>query len=270
MDCGEGVQRQMMRYGFSFQKINAIFISHLHGDHCYGLFPLLSTMSLYGRKTPIDIFAPAPMGEIIDSHISLYGLNMPYTVKWHKVDTTKHQMIFENRTMEVWSVPLRHRVPTSGYIFREKPVGLNIEKYCIEKYNLSIAQITAAKRGEDVTLTSGEVIPNQELTYTPHEPRSYAYLSDTSYSAKAAALSRGVDLLYHDATYVDSARKDARARGHSTTVEAANCAVAAEAKGLVIGHFSARYRNLQPLLDEAKAVFPNTRLAVEGTTFNIE
>ncbi len=269
VDVGEGAQRQMMQYGVNMQKIRAIFISHLHGDHCYGLFPLLSTMALYGRKTPIDIYAPAPMGEIIESHLRLYGVDIPYPLNYHRVDTTKHQLLFENRTLEVWSIPLRHRIPTSGYLFREKPIGLNINKYCIDKYNLSIAQIAAAKRGEDITLDSGECIENGELTYTPRAPRSYAYISDTIFSAKAAKLCQGVDLMYHESTYMDVERNTARARGHSTTIEAAKCATQAEAKSLIIGHFSARYRDLQPLIDEARTLFAATELAEPGRVFNI-
>ncbi len=270
VDAGEGCQKQLFRYGINPLKIRAVFISHLHGDHVFGLFPMLSTLGLYGRKTSLKIYAPRPFGEILESHIRFFDSDLPYPVEWVEVDTTKHAMIFENRSIEVWSVPLRHRVPTSGYIFREKAPDLNVDKFKIEKYGLGIAQITAAKRGEDITLDSGEVIANDQITYTPHQPRSYAYLSDTNFSAKAASLCKGVTMIYHEATYDHSMRKVAKERGHATTTEAAKCALQAEAQRLIIGHFSTRYKDLQPLLEEARETFPNTDLAIEGETFQIE
>lgn len=260
----------MFRYGINPLKIRGVFISHLHGDHIYGLFPLLSTMGLYGRKTSLKVHAPAPFGEILQYYQKYFGGELPYEVEWVEVDTTKHQIIFETRSVEVWSVPLRHRLPTSGYLFREKQPALNVNKFKIEKYALGIAQITAAKRGEDVELESGEVIPNSELTYLPYQARSYAYLSDTNFSAKAAELCSGVDLLYHESTYLDIERKTAKERGHSTALEAAKCAMKAGAKGLVIGHFSTRYKDLTPLKNEAQSLFANSELAIEGKIFEIE
>ncbi len=270
IDAGEGCQQQMFRYGVNPLKLKAIFISHLHGDHLFGLFPLISTLGLYGRRTPLKIFAPHPFGEILSSHLKYFDSDLPYSIEWSEVDTTRYGIIFENRTLEVWSLPLRHRVPTSGYIFREKTPPLNINKFKIEKYSLAIAQITAAKRGEDIELTTGEVIPNAELTYTPYRGRSYAYLSDTSYSPPAAQRCAGVDLIYHEATYAHIEKKIARQRGHSTAYEAAKCAQAAGAQQLLIGHFSTRYKDLTPLLNEAREVFPNTHLAIEGEVFTIE
>ncbi len=270
VDAGEGCQQQLFRYGVNPLKIRAVFISHLHGDHLFGLFPMLSTLGLYGRKTSLKIYAPHPFGEILESHLRFFDRDLPYQIEWCEVDTSQHQIIFENRTLEVWSVPLRHRLPTSGYIFKEKRPPLNVDKFKITKYGLGIAQITAAKRGEDIVLESGERIPNEELTYTPHSPRSYAYISDTSYSPPAAQRCKGVDLLYHEATYAHVERKIARERGHSTTTEAAKCAVEAGAKRLLIGHFSTRYKDLQPLLCEAREVFENSYLAIEGETFTIE
>ncbi|MFR9503402.1 MAG: ribonuclease Z [Rikenellaceae bacterium] len=270
VDGGEGVQQQMFRYGINPLKLRAIFVSHLHADHVYGLFPLLSTMSLYGRKSAIKIYAPAPFGEMLNSYTSFFGGDMEYEVEWVEVDCTKHQMIFENRTLEVWSVPLRHRLPTSGYIFREKRPPLNVDKFKITKYNLSIAQITAAKRGEDIELSTGEVVINSNLTYQPFEPRAYAYISDTAYSPPAAQMCAGVDMLYHEATYAAIEAKTAKERGHSTTLQAAQTAQAAQVSTLLIGHFSSRYKDLEPLRDEAQTIFPNTELALEGREFKIE
>ncbi len=190
-------------------------------------------------------------------------------MEWVEVDTRKHQMIFENRTLEVWSVPLKHRLPTSGYIFREKEPPLNVDKFKIEKYGLSVAQITAAKRGEDVTLDSGETIFNKELTYLPHRARSYAYLSDTAYSERAARMAEGADLLYHEATYSAEEGEIASKRGHSTTLDAARAANIAGAGRLLLGHFSTRYKELEGLLSEARAEFEESYIAVEGEKFEI-
>ena len=270
VDAGEGVQRQMFRNGINPLKIKAVFISHLHGDHVMGLFPLLSTMGLYGRRTALPIYAPAPFGEILDYHLRYFDSQLPYTPEWVQVDTTKYLKIFDSKSLEVWSIPLRHRVPTAGYLFREKEPPLNVRKEKIDEYGLSIAQITAAKRGEDVVLDDGTVLANSELTYLPYRGRSYAYLSDTNYSAKAAGLCSGVDLMYHEATYASDERKNARERGHSTAAEAARAAVKAGAGRLIIGHYSSRYKDVQVLVDEARGIFPQTWPAVEGETFKIE
>ncbi len=270
IDAGEGCQQQMFRYGVNPLKLRAVFISHLHGDHLYGLFPLLSTLGLYGRKTELKIYAPRPFGEVLDSFLRHFGRELSYPVEWCEVDTRRHAMIFENRTLEVWSVPLRHRLPTSGYHFKEKEPALNVDKFKITKYNLSIAQITAAKRGEDVTLSSGETLPNGEITYRPHKPRSYAYLSDTAYSERAARMVEGADLLYHEATYAAAESEVAGKRGHSTTHDAARAAQVAGAGRLLIGHFSTRYKELGGLLAEAREVFENSDIAAEGERFEIE
>lgn len=269
VDAGEGVQQQLFRYGINPLKLRAVFISHLHGDHVYGLFPLLSTLGLYGRRTPLKIYAPAPFGEMLACHLRFFDSELPYTPEWEELDTTHHTLLLENRTLEVWSIPLRHRIPAAGFLFREKQPPRNVDKAMIAAYDLSVARIAAAKRGEDVTLDSGHTIPNCELTYAPYRPRAYAYLSDTNFSAKAARLAAGVDLMYHEATYAAAERKIARERGHSTTAEAARAAVEAGAKRLLIGHFSSRYKSLAPLLDEARAVFPSTELAEEGHTYEI-
>ena len=270
MDAGEGTQQQLIRYGINPLKIRAVFISHLHGDHVYGLFPLISTLGLYGRRTQLDVYAPAPFGEMLDAHLRFFDTQLPYEVVWHQVDTTKHALLLENRTIEVWSIPLRHRVPCAGVLFREKEPPLNVDKFKIVKYGLSIAQITAAKRGEDVTLETGEVIPNGEITYRPYRARSYAYLSDTNFSARAAELCRGVDLMYHEATYAAAEQRAARERGHATSVDAAKAALKAGARRLVIGHYSSRYKDEGVLVEEARALFPETWPATEGVTYTIE
>lgn len=269
VDAGEGVQQQMFRRGINPLKLRAVFISHLHGDHVFGLFPMLSTMGLCGRQTPLKVYAPRPFGEILEYHLRYFDTQLPYEVEWVEVDTTSHQIIFENKTLEVWSVPLRHRVPCSGYHFKEKRPELNIDKFKITKYNLTIAQIVAAKRGEDITLEDGTVVENSELTYLPFEPRSYAYLSDTSRSAVAAERVKGVNLLYHEATYTREFARDAKERGHSTAADAAQMAVVAGAERLLLGHFSSRYKSPEVLLEEAKEIFDNVALAEEGETYTV-
>jgi ribonuclease Z len=269
VDAGEGVQRQMARCGISPLKLRAVFISHLHGDHVFGLFPLLSTLGLYGRRTPLKIYAPRPFGEALEGFLRLFESDLPYTPEWVEVDTTKHQIIFENDTTEIWSLPLRHRVPTAGYLFRQKEPALNVTKYAIERYELDMHQIVAAKRGEDIELASGEIIANDMLTYRPYPPMSYAYCSDTNYSARLAKMCEGVDMLYHEATYDASMQKMAKLRGHSSTTDAAKVAKMAGAGKLLIGHFSSRYKELEPLLQECREIFPETYIAEEKQTFTI-
>ena len=270
VDAGEGVQRQMAGCGISALKLRAVFISHLHGDHLYGLFPLLSTLGLYGRRTTLRVYAPRPFGDMLEAFLRLCEGDLPYQVEWVEVDTTKNQIIFENDTTEVWSLPLRHRVPTVGYLFRQKEPPLNVKKYAIERYGLTVPQIVQAKRGEDVALESGEVLRNEDITYRPYGTLSYAYCSDTNYSARLAKMVEGVDMLYHEATYAAEERKLAKERGHATTADAAKVAQMAGAGRLLIGHFSARYKDLEALLAESREIFPATDIARERETFIIE
>lgn len=269
VDCGEGTQTRMMECGINPLKLNAVFISHLHGDHLYGLFPLVSTMSLLGRKTPLDIFAPAPLGELLSCMDNLLGDGPVFEVRFHAVDTREHAMVYENKVMEVWTVPLRHRVPAAGYLFREKQPALNVRKEKIDYYGLDISQIVAVKRGEDITLEGGRVVPNDQLAYVPYVPRAYAYCSDTMPSGKVAGLVAGADLLYHEATFAAADKQLAKQTGHSTTVQAADVAQKAGVGRLLIGHFSGRYKETSTLVDEARTVFPNSEEAVEGRCYEI-
>ena len=270
IDCGEGTQTRLLECGINPLKLNAAFITHLHGDHVYGLLPLISSMGLMGRRTPFRVYAPSPMGEVMKNHYKYFDTNLPFEVVYHEIDATKHKMVYENSVMEVWSIPLRHRLPTSGYLFREKTPALNVRKEAIEKYGLGIAQITAAKRGEDIFDADGQLLArNEELTYMPYSPRSYAYCSDTLYSARAAGLVKGVNILSQEATFGEDNKAMAKETGHSTALQAAKAAVKAEADKLLIGHFSSRYKDVSVLVEEAQAIFPATEAAEELHTYEI-
>ena len=269
VDCGEGTQQRLIRCGINPMKLQAVFLSHLHGDHVYGIFGLISTLGLMGKRTPLQIFAPKPFDEVLANHLRYFDSELSYEVQWCEVETRKHKLLFENKTLEVWSVPLRHRVPAAGFLFREKPPALNLHKEAVERYGLGIAQCRAAKRGEDVVLESGVTIPNTELTCRPYRERSFAYLSDTLYSHRAAVLVSGVDLMYHEATFADEDRALAKKTGHSTARQAAQVALTARAGRLLIGHFSSRYKDLYLLEAEAREIFLNSEAAIEGNSYEI-
>lgn len=269
VDCGEGTQQRLIRCGVNPMKLQAVFLSHLHGDHVYGVFGLISTLGLMGKKTPLQIFAPRPFDEILANHLRYFDTELSYEVQWHEVETRKHKMLFENKTLEVWSVPMRHRIPAAGFLFREKAPALNLHKEAVARYGLGIAQCRAAKRGEDVVLDDGTVVPNAELTYRPYRERSFAYLSDTLYLHRAAELVSGVDLLYHEATFADEDRALAKKTGHSTAKQAAQAALVAGAGRLLIGHFSSRYKDLRQLEEEAREVFPRSEAVIEGHSYEI-
>lgn len=270
VDCGEGTQYQMARYGINPLKINVIFISHLHGDHTYGIFGLLSTMAMMGRQRTLEIVAPRPFAEMLQSHFAFYQVELPYPLEIHEVDARESVTVWENRVMSVTTIPLRHRVPCCGYLFREKEPGLNVQKEAIEYYGLDPRQLAALKRGEDVELANGMSLPCSEVTYRPYEPRSYAYCSDTTPSGKVATLVHGVDLLYHEATYLHSDKTLASKTGHSTALQAARIARKAEVSHLLLGHYSSRYKELEPLLEEAQTEFPDTLLGTDGLVLTLE
>lgn len=268
LDCGEGTQKAMLENGISPQKLKAILITHLHGDHIYGLFPLLDTLGLSQRSQPLQVFAPAGLSGLITCiSDTMYG-GHAYNVDFHVVDTKSNQIIFENDNLEVWSIPLQHRVPSAGYLFREKSPRLNIRKDMIAEYSITVEEILSIKEGGDLTRES-TVIPNSRLTYTPYVPRSYAYCTDTVYSPEIADMIKNVDILYHEASFASSDGELARLNGHSTTTEAAEIASLANAKKLLIGHFSARYKDTSRLVEEASTVFSNTEEAEEGKTYDI-
>ncbi|WP_294598373.1 ribonuclease Z [uncultured Rikenella sp.] len=270
IDCGEGTQYQLLRCGINPLKINVIFISHLHGDHVYGIFGLLSTMSMMGRTRRLEIIAPHPFGEMLRSHLGFFGVELPYPLEIKEVDTRQNTDVWSNRVFSVSSLPLRHRVPCCGYLFREREPGLNVYKHLVEGYGLNPAQIAALKQGRDTLLATGAPLTAREATYRPYAPRSYAYCSDTTPSGKVATLVEGVDLLYHESTYLHQDKALAEKTGHSTALQAARIARRANVRHLLLGHYSARYKSLEPLQDEARSEFPETILGHDGLTLTIE
>lgn len=270
IDCGEGTQYQLGRYGINPLKLNVIFISHLHGDHVYGIFGLLSTMAMMGRQRALEIVVPKPFASMLESHFAFFQIELPYPLEIKEVDARAVEVVWESRTLTVTSVPLRHRVPCCGYLFREREPGLNVHRHLVEGYGLDPRQVAALKRGEDTVLANGMPLTAEEATYRPYEPRSYAFCSDTTASGKVASIVEGVDLLYHEATYMQADSELAMKTGHTTALQAARLAKKAGVGYLLLGHYSSRYRDLKPLLAEALAEFPETVLGRDGLVLTLE
>ena len=269
IDCGEGCQWQIQRMGLGFSKIRAIFISHLHGDHCFGLPALLSTLSLLKRTEPLDVYGPAQLEEFLVPQLEFFRDSIAYEVRLHYVGTDRVERIFDDG-LEVSTLPLEHRVPTCGYLFREPRPLPHLKRDMVIQYNIPEYARRQIKEGADWQTPEGQVIPNAELTSPAELPRAYAYCSDTRYLPRLAEQVKGVDTIYHEATYIEEHAESAHQRFHSTAREAALIAKAAGAKQLVIGHYSSRYKDGEAqLLAEAQAVFPNTILANEGLSVEI-
>ena len=269
IDCGEGTQMQLRRYKIRFGKINHIFISHLHGDHFFGVYPLLSTYNLMGRKTPLHLYAPAPADEMTARHLADFDITLGFELKIHTVSGRTMKQVLDDKRVEVFSFPLRHRIPSYGYLFREKTPDRNMIREKIAGYGLTVDEIGRARRGEDIVRDTGEVIPCGEITREPRKPSSYAFCSDTGWFRKLPGYVNGVDLLYHEATFGDDNDALALKTGHSTARQAAMVAREAGAKRLILGHFSARYRSTDTLEEEAREVFPESEAAHEGNIYEI-
>lgn len=269
IDCGEGTQIQLRRSRIHFSKIIAVFISHLHGDHCFGLPGMISTFGMTGRTAPLHIYAPAAFEPILDQTLSFFCQGLEFKVVFHAVDTTQNKVVYEDRSLTVETIPLQHRIDCCGYLFREKPILPHIRRDMIDFYKIPISQINNIKAGADWVTAEGKVIANSRLT-TPAEPaRSYAYCSDTRYIKTLHELVKGVSTLYHESTYSAEDAERARLYWHSTSQDAARVARDASVGKLLLGHFSARYNNESQLLEEAKEIFPNSYLTREGATFDI-
>ena len=261
IDCGEEKQMQLRKAKAKFNRINHIFISHLHGDHVFGLIGLISTFQLLGRDTPLHIHGPKGIEEFIMTQLRLTESNNSYQIIFNELHTKESVLVFEDDKVEVFSIPLNHRVYTNGYLFREKkkPRKLNIDT--IEEFpEIEICDYQNLKNGKDFVLESGEIIPNDYLTFEAQKSLSYAFCSDTKYKPNIVPIIKEVDLLYHEATFLHELKDLATYTGHTTAKEAAMIAKEANVKKLVIGHFSNRYHDYSVLLDEAREIFPNTFL----------
>lgn len=269
IDCGEATQNQLLHFGLKANRIDQIFISHLHGDHYLGLVGLLSSLHLNGRTKAMNIFGPSDLLEIIELQFKLSQTILKYPINFQATNPLISETLFENWDIKVESFPLDHRIPCTGFKFTEKQRLRKIIKEKIEELSIPVDMIPLIKKGHSFTDKSGRVYLSEELTTEADKPKSYAYCSDTVCSWKYLDYIKNVDLLYHEATFLHDLLARAEETFHSTALQAAEVAKRVEAKKLLIGHFSARYRDLDPLLNEARSVFTNTDLAIEGKTFEI-
>lgn len=268
IDCGEGTQSQLRKYGIKFQKISHIFISHLHGDHFFGLVGLLSSMHLLGREKELIIYGPAELEQLIRPQLEIGGARLAFQLRFVIVTQTPG-LIFEDNKLEVRSFPLRHRVPTNGFCIIEKPKERSLDGDRFKADGLSLTIIPALRRGEDITLPDGNLIIADDYTFPPKPSRSYAYCSDTAYDEGIVVHINGVDLLYHEATFAEAMSTRAKETFHSTALQAARIAKLANAKQLVLGHLSARYESGEQHLTEAKIVFDDVLVAEDGLVIRL-
>ena len=270
VDCGEGAQLQLRRSKLKFTRLNHIFISHLHGDHCFGLLGLISTFGLLGRTATLHIYAHPELERLLTPHLEFFCKGMTYDVEFHSIDPSKAEVIYEDRSVTISTIPLKHRIPSCGFLFQEKKTPNHIIREMVDFYKVPVFELNRIKNGEDYVTPEGTVVPNSRLTKPSDPPRSYAYCSDTLCTKRIIPQIKGVDLLFHESTFAQSDAARAKETYHTTTAQAAELALEAEAKQLVIGHFSARYEDESILLKEAKAIYPNTLLAKENLRITIE
>ena len=269
IDCGEGAQIQLRKYRIKLGRLNHIFISHLHGDHTFGLFGLLSSFNLIGRKHELHIYGTSELEEILNTHFDLFNIHLGYHMNFHEISCNRSEILYEDEKIEIVSFPLKHRIPTCGFLFREKPKLRRLKKEMIEEFDIPIADRDNIKNGADFQTKSGKIIANKILTSDPPASKSFAYCTDTLFHRGVVTKISGVDLLFHESTFMEDETERARETFHSTAKQAASIAKEAKVKKLLLGHFSARYKDLTPLLKEAQSVFPEVELAEEGNTIEI-
>ncbi|MCC8200174.1 MAG: ribonuclease Z [Tannerellaceae bacterium] len=269
IDCGEGTQVQMRKMRIKFSRLNHIFISHLHGDHCFGLPGLISTFGMLGRTATLHIHAPKEIEDYLLPILKLFNQYLPYKVHLNIIDPTQHVLVMEDRSLEVYSIPLHHRIPTCGFLFKEKQKEDHLVKEMADFYQIPIKLLRGIKQGEDFITAEGEIIPNSRLTRPAVPAKKYAYCSDTAYYPPVIPIIKEVDLLYHEATFAECDAVRAKETYHTTAKQAAEIARSAQVKKLLIGHFSARYEDDQPLKEEADTIYPDTILAKEGLTLSL-
>ena len=269
IDCGEGTQLQMRKFKVRISKLHSLFISHLHGDHIFGLPGLLSTLSMLGRTGDLHIYAHKEINLLIKPFLIYMGKHMSFKINLIPLNPERQELIFESKSIRIYSFPLHHRIATNGFLFEEKESSRHIIREMIDLYQIPLKQIPEIKEGADFVMSDGAVIRNNMLTSPGNPPRSYAYCSDTAYAPEIIPYIKNADLLYHEATFAESELVRAGETYHSTARQAAEIAKAANVRQLVIGHYSSRYNELGTLLKEAVAVFPNTELAAEGKVFEL-
>ena len=270
VDCGEGAQMQLRRCHVRFTKVGHVFISHMHGDHCFGLIGMISTFGLLGRTATLHIHANELLGDMIMRQMDLFCHDLGYEVEFHPIDATRREVIYEDRSLTVETIPLVHRLPTCGFLFREKPLLPHIRREKIDFYGIPTSQIQNIKNGADWIMEDGTVIPNSQLVTPADEPRSYAYCSDTRYMPELHLQLKGVTTLYHESTYGEDNLQMAQKYNHSTARQAAVVARDAEVSQLILGHYSSRYEDENVLLEEAREVFENVRLANEMDVIDVK
>ena len=269
IDCGEGAQMQMRKFHVRSSRINHVFISHLHGDHYLGLPGFLASLHLKNRTAELHLYCHRPLKEILELQFRYSQTHIRFPIVYHFLDPENTEVIYEDDSLEVISFPLNHRIDCNGFLFREKPKPFPVRKEMLEFYKIHPKDIPAIKRGEDYVTEGGEIIPNQKITHPRPPSATFAYCSDTNYMPQLSEFLKGVDLLYHEATFLHELKKRARETYHTTALEAATLAENAAVKKLIIGHFSARYPSLSEFEEEAKAVFGSTVVAEEGKTYSV-
>ncbi len=269
LDCGEGTQIQLRRCRVPFGKIKHIFISHLHGDHVFGLPGLISTFNLLGRLDDLHIYAHKSLKQILNQFLGQFYIKLGFNLIYHVLDEENYSLIYEDKTMEVYSFPLKHRILCNGFLFKEKPKPRNLRKDAIEFYNIPVRDRVNIKNGADFVSEDGTVIPNERLTISPPKSKSYAYLTDTEFLPSVALYIQEVELLYHEATFLDEDTILASETGHSAASQAAQIAALANASRLVLGHFSTRYHDLDVFKTQAQKTFNNVELARDGVVFEV-
>lgn len=263
IDCGEGAQLQFRKSHLKFSRLNHIFISHLHGDHCFGLLGLISTLNLLGRTAELHIHSPKGLETLLTPMLDFFNRQMTYKILFHEFDTKEPMQIYEDRSLTVTTIPLRHRMPCCGFLFAEKRCPNHIIREMVDFYQVPVYELNRIKNGADYVTSEGKTVSNNLLTRPSAPSRSYAYCSDTIYLPSIVEQIKGVDLLFHEATFANEDAPRAKETFHTTAAQAAEIARKAEVKKLLIGHFSARYEDENILLQEASAIFPDTQLAKE-------
>ncbi|EIJ37160.1 ribonuclease Z [Galbibacter orientalis DSM 19592] len=267
IDCGEGTQVQLRRQKIKFARIKHIFISHLHGDHFFGLPGLLSTFRLLGRDTPLHVYGPKGIKEAVTLMLKVGSAWTNYPLIFHELETNTSELIFEDDKVEVFTIPLKHRVYTNGFLFKEKLGDRKLDINAVLNYNIDKCFYQNIKKGKDVTLDDGSVVANDKLTLDPQKPKSYAFCSDTSYKEDIVPIIKEVTMLYHESTFLEQHEKLALETGHSTAKQAGIIAKKAAVGGLILGHYSTRYNDLNEFKEEAKQVFDKVALAEDGKEF---